>query len=285
MLFFCFWKLNSSYFFAFTPELCLFVSIQGRCAWWIAERKFSERISDVWFVLCCVWGEDRVRIERAWKERQGVWEGTRGCRNSFFCCCFLLPVIHCCVRYCASSRVCREGGVIVLINASWLCCISPCAIILLAVKVKSKMKEVFWCLMILRGMTHSARKMLIYSRKRGEGLKQTDGWLEPLRLLLPCREELICFVQRPRSPTLPYSSNNSSFPPCASLTHSLPPYLFCFFPSSSRRLHVFSIHMPHCLLPVRWNGREQRRRISKCTCLQGGMGTRLQGGLQSCSNQ
>lgn len=47
-------------------------------------------------------------------------------------------------------------------------------------------------------MTHLYRKVLIYRWRREDGLIQTDGWMEPLKLLLPYREDLISFAQRLR---------------------------------------------------------------------------------------
>lgn len=127
-------------------------------------------------------------------------------------------------------------------------------------------------------MTHSYRKMLIYRRRRGEALIQTDGWMDgatqaPAPLVggadQLCSDTLLPSV----SVTLPTTPT------------SLPFCFVLFFPFSTRRLHVF-FH-PHASLPaaceVKWKGTEAAD--FKMHIPSGRDGCEAAGGLQSCSDQ
>lgn len=127
-------------------------------------------------------------------------------------------------------------------------------------------------------MTHSYRKMLIYRRRREEGLIQTDGWMEPLKLLLLYREELISFVQRPHSLSLPYSPNNSSLPPYL-------PICFVFFLSPR---DVYTFFPSTCLAAGCLRGEMEGNRgggFQNAHSFREGWVRGCRGGLQSCSGQ
>lgn len=122
--------------------------------------------------------------------------------------------------------------------------------------VQIKLLQGRWCLI---AFTHLALEGRSLEKEEEKGRDKTgmEGWRKPSRLLHPWREK-----QKSRSALLGVETSPppTSFPPILIFS---PPLLFSVFLSptpslvsfsfflSSRRLHVFAIHMPGCRLRVR----------------------------------
>lgn len=128
---------------------------------------------------------------------------------------------------------------------------------------KIKLLQGRWCRIAFVHLALGGRSLETEEEKRSvkTGI---EGWRKPSRLLHPWRVEQICFVRRPplrphslTPPSHRYSLTTPTFLHDP-LTHSRFIPFFFFFPSS-RRLHVFAIHMPGCRLrgEVKWKRKRE----------------------------